>query len=286
MHKYQIEIAVLSALILSFILLLSFSESVRFFGKEHPGILIVAISVACEVVCDWRTEKNLLDRIKKFFGICLVIGLLLEIVEASKSDIQVEKLRNGNLVLQTNVASLNRAVLQLAHQYDLTTNALAEANERTKEAEFKMAEAGSKIPLRKVFNEESEKRIRQLLPALQGMNVRVFRATHNWLNFDDPDTKLLSEQLWLLFREAGCNVEEYSDLDIPSGGIQMLIRQNPTEGIKVALDQIFKEYGQQPNIIVNPSGQYFSKETNIDLAVVVGSEPLFNPPVIPQKPDQ
>ena len=129
MQKYKMEIAILSALILLFISLF-FSESVRFFGKEHPGILIVSFSVACEVICDLRAEKNLLERIKIFFGICLVAGLLLEIIEASKSDIKVEKLRASNLVLETNVGSLNSAVIQLAHEYDLSTNALAEANAR------------------------------------------------------------------------------------------------------------------------------------------------------------
>jgi hypothetical protein len=119
-QKYKTEIAILSALILLFILLLSFSESVRFFGKEHPGILIVAISVACEVVCDLRTEKTLLERIKIFFGICLVIGLLLEIVEAAKSDIQVEKLREGNLVLKTNVLSLSIELAKLKEDRTIT----------------------------------------------------------------------------------------------------------------------------------------------------------------------
>jgi hypothetical protein len=158
MQKYKMEIAILSALILLFISALSFSESVRFFGKEHPGILIVAISVACEVVCDLRAEKNLLERIKIFFGICLVVGLLLEIVEAAKSDIQVEKLRASNLVLQTNVNSLNGAVIQLAHQYDLSTNALAEAKARL----------ASVLPLKdmlvSVLNDIDPK----IIPALKG----------------------------------------------------------------------------------------------------------------------
>jgi len=35
MQKYKIEISILSALILLFISSLCFSESVRFFGKEH-----------------------------------------------------------------------------------------------------------------------------------------------------------------------------------------------------------------------------------------------------------
>ena len=47
-----------------------------------------------------------------------------------KADKQVEILRNANLELQTNIASLNGTVIQLAHQYDLSTNALAEAKAR------------------------------------------------------------------------------------------------------------------------------------------------------------
>lgn len=130
MQKYKSEIAILSALILLVVFSLLASDSARFFGKEHPGILIVAISVAGEIVCEWRTEKSFIERLKKFFGICLVVGLLLEIVEAVKSDKQVEILRQGNLELQTNVANLNDVAIQLAHQYDLSTNALAEANAR------------------------------------------------------------------------------------------------------------------------------------------------------------
>jgi hypothetical protein len=149
-QKYKVEIAILSALILLFVSSLIFSESVRFFGKEHPGILIVAISVACEVVCDFRAEKNLLERIKIFFGICLVVGLLLEIIEAAKSDIQVEKLREGNLVLQTNVDSLNSVVLQLAHEYDLSTNALAEANVRLAQARSEAKELETKLKPRNI----------------------------------------------------------------------------------------------------------------------------------------
>ena len=129
-HKYKMEIAVLSAIIFLFAVSFSISESVRFFCKEHPGILIVVISVAGEIVCEWRTEKSFIERLKKFFGICLVVGLLLEIAEAVKSDKQVETLRGENLVLQTNVVAMNDAVIRLAHQYDLSTNALAEANSR------------------------------------------------------------------------------------------------------------------------------------------------------------
>jgi hypothetical protein len=87
-------IAILSSVILIFVLSVSFFSSVRFFCLEHPGILLVVLAVAGEVVCDWNRKKNLRERLKKFFGILLVVGLLLEIAEAIKSD---EKAESANL---------------------------------------------------------------------------------------------------------------------------------------------------------------------------------------------
>jgi hypothetical protein len=79
-------IAVLSAVIIAFVVSVSVFKSVRFFSWEHPGILIVVLAVAGEVICDWNRKKTLKERLKKFFGILLVAGLLLEIAEAVKSD--------------------------------------------------------------------------------------------------------------------------------------------------------------------------------------------------------
>jgi hypothetical protein len=79
-------IAVLSAVIIAFVVSVSVFKSVRFFSWEHPGILIVVVAVAGEVICDWNRKKSLKERLKKFFGIMLVSGLLLEIAEAVKSD--------------------------------------------------------------------------------------------------------------------------------------------------------------------------------------------------------
>lgn len=59
------------------------------FIVNHPGILLVIVGVAGEVICDWNRKKELRERLKKFFGIVLVIGLLWEIAEAVKSDKQV-----------------------------------------------------------------------------------------------------------------------------------------------------------------------------------------------------
>lgn len=49
---------------------------------------------------------------------------------AGQANERAANTESNSLVLQTNVASLNNATLELAHQYDLSTNALAEANAR------------------------------------------------------------------------------------------------------------------------------------------------------------
>jgi hypothetical protein len=79
-------IVVLSAVILALIVSVSVFRSVRFFCWEHPGILLVVLAVAGEVICDWNRKKNLKERLKKAFGMLLVAGLILEIVEAARAD--------------------------------------------------------------------------------------------------------------------------------------------------------------------------------------------------------
>jgi len=98
-------IAILSAIILIFASSISVFGSVRFFCVEHPGVLIVVFAVAGEVICDWNRKKSLRERLKKFFGILLVAGLLLEIVEAVKADKQVAVANLEAKQAETNAAA-------------------------------------------------------------------------------------------------------------------------------------------------------------------------------------
>ena len=50
--------------------------------------------------------------------------------KVSKANELAATTESNNLVMKTNLADLNEKTLALAHQYDLSTNALAEANER------------------------------------------------------------------------------------------------------------------------------------------------------------
>jgi len=78
----------------------TFWSGLGLFCKNHPGILLVIIGVAGEIACEWNKEKGTRGRRIKAFGILLVTGLVLEIWEAVKSDEQVAKMTEQNLVLE------------------------------------------------------------------------------------------------------------------------------------------------------------------------------------------
>jgi hypothetical protein len=85
---------------LNIVLATTFWSGLGFFCWHHPGILLVIVGVAGEIVCEWNKEKGTRGRWIKGFGILLVTGLVLEIWEAAKSDEQVAKITERNLVLE------------------------------------------------------------------------------------------------------------------------------------------------------------------------------------------
>jgi hypothetical protein len=56
------------------------------FSTRHPGILLVLLGVAGEVVFDWKEMKGKLAWAKKLSALVLIAGLILEFSEAAKSD--------------------------------------------------------------------------------------------------------------------------------------------------------------------------------------------------------
>ena len=91
-----------------------------------------------------KAEKDVHHRIEARFIAMVSIGVTMEFFvlghsiregvrledKVSEANERAENSESNNLVLQIKIATLNSAVLQLAHQYDLSTNALAEANIR------------------------------------------------------------------------------------------------------------------------------------------------------------
>src|SRR5437016_12669955 len=84
----------------------SFVAGLETFCKNHPGILLVILGVAGEVICEWNKEKGIRGKLIKVFGFLLVAGLILELWEAVKADEQVAQLTQTNLVLRSNVVAL------------------------------------------------------------------------------------------------------------------------------------------------------------------------------------
>jgi hypothetical protein len=106
-------IAIVSFLSLILVASLMFSSSAREFCLEHPGILIVALAVIGEVWCDWKSEKTLRERLKKFFGIALSAGLLWEIAEAVKADKKLVVLKDRAAILESTNLVLRLKLVEL-----------------------------------------------------------------------------------------------------------------------------------------------------------------------------
>jgi hypothetical protein len=56
------------------------------FATRHPGLLLVLLGVAGEVIFDWKEMKGKMAWAKRISAIVLISGLILEFYEAAKSD--------------------------------------------------------------------------------------------------------------------------------------------------------------------------------------------------------
>jgi hypothetical protein len=99
------------------------------------AVIEAGVAVAAVFNVHKELEESRKAKLEKYIEVFACVAAFFFLAEAilgcrssSLLGIQVENLKQGNLVLQTNVASLNGAVIQLAHQYDLSTNALGPVN--------------------------------------------------------------------------------------------------------------------------------------------------------------
>lgn len=90
------------------ILALSLPSSGWDFATRHPGILLVLLGVAGEVIFDWNEMKGRLAWAKRISAFVLIVGLILEFYEAANSDKEVSASieRAGNAEKEAKQASL------------------------------------------------------------------------------------------------------------------------------------------------------------------------------------
>lgn len=120
------------------------------FATRHPGILLVLLGVAGEIIFDWKDMKGRLAWAKRISALVLIAGLILEFSEAAKSDKDVAASieRAGNAEKEAEDAGLLAAKIGITNAQlsmrveDLRSNNLVVDKRLTDEANAAHKAAG------------------------------------------------------------------------------------------------------------------------------------------------
>jgi len=163
------------------------------FASRHPGIIMVAIAVAIIEACAIGTNLQLsATNLRNFSGILLVVGLLIEILEAVKQDKEV-------------------AALQLTTAEVETTNALIWQNNLDLRKD--LAAINLKMQPRTISDEQRKAFIdffRQVLESSSRLGL--------YWNIRFGDFGVTPRQMRKMLDDAGCRASDPSDQD-PFAGI-------------------------------------------------------------------
>jgi hypothetical protein len=164
-------------------------SGVWIFCSNHPGILLVLVGVAGEIVCGWKKSETKRETWEKFFGIMLIVGLVVEIWEAAGQDKEVaqlalkagramERAAMANERASTNEAFAKQLEIQVINtKTELATaqRQLAESLEKRDPAKWPVYSVGADVRL--TFNgrmgEDVPIRSRLILSESQNPQARV-----------------------------------------------------------------------------------------------------------------
>jgi hypothetical protein len=184
---------------------ISFVSGLALFCKNHPGILLVIIGVAGEIVCEWDKEKGTRGRLIRLFGLLLVIGLLLEIWEAVKADEQVAHLTQTNLVLQSNVLVLKTAFAVVEKDAALAKQSAEESKGQTALVKYELEKT------RQALDESiSRSKTPRIFRDMDGASMRLARfagVSAVITSVDDGDARDVLRQIEIVLSHAGWNVK-------------------------------------------------------------------------------
>jgi hypothetical protein len=161
-----------------------------------------------------KVEKQEHHKIESRFIAAVAVGVFMELVFLGHAIPEAIKLENevasANeraytnelqvLSLRTNLAGLNKATLELAHQYDLSTNALAEAESRLVQAHSEAAELEYKLKPRTVTQAQHDEFVRFLISS----NF-LPSDTNTWILCSNPndETQNFIKQVRKMLDDAG-----------------------------------------------------------------------------------
>ena len=157
------------------------------FAKRHPGILLVLIGVAGEVICDWKEMGKRLAWAKRLSAILLIMGLAVEFGEAAKSDNEV-----ADTKLHTRLVESNNVALQLT---------VEELRSKNIALESKLIELKSTLQPRRITKQQRDRFI-ELLKTIPKFPVKVF------VGREDSETHSYALQIREMLNSAGFGTGE------------------------------------------------------------------------------
>ncbi|MGH7976520.1 MAG: hypothetical protein ACREC8_07650 [Limisphaerales bacterium] len=259
---------------------------IEFIGR-HPGLLLVLIGVAGEIICDWKEiGTGRLARAKKISAILLVIGLMMEFWEAAKSDEEIARLtvQAADSNLEAKLAETNAAA-----SYKTAAAALREAaqsNERAAkfdsdrvmvEKEAEEIRATNFVLQAKVLKLEGSLSPRQLTDEQIATITKFLQGTprgliqFDWLSSDE-ETVRYKNQLANFFKQLGYDVFDRDEIAMSSSpivGISMGIEgTNKYPSYALYIQKAFDAAG------VDLPG-YIDRNITNAIVIKVGTKPSF-----------
>jgi hypothetical protein len=180
----------------------SFSDCIGFVLR-HPGLLLVLIGVAGEIICDWKDMEGRLARAKKLSAILLVVGLTMEFWEAAKSDEEIAKLK-----LQT--ADSNLAAQRAAEESGQANERAANTESNNLVLQTRLIELENKIKPRTITPQQRIQFI-TLLKNAPKSPVGLYRTS------DNTETGTFKIQVGEMLESAGYPIHNGSSSDIIKG---------------------------------------------------------------------
>jgi len=160
--------------------------------------------------------------------------------------------------------SLSNKLQKVEFQYSEATNDLALAKQASIAAQSASREASaaaSKIPKSRVLSNEAMERIAEKMMFVKPISIRVVIESRE----DDPAQ--LGSQFARIVGFRGVNrVEFINNLNEQIIGFKINTKSPPDDSLAAALNQMFVEIGQTPDISINAN-------LNVDLEIVIGGRP-------------
>ena len=279
-------------------------------GFEVSAALLVAIGYAGEWYLHHhpagrkKVEKEEHHKLESRFIAAVVIGVFMEFLalgHAIPEAVRLEKnVASANerastnelqvLELKTNLAELNKATLELAHQYDLSTNALVEAYARLAEASNTVASAKQFADAAQNASQSAQATALQASNTVDNANLAVLQHLNRHLSNDEKvklysaisslpkgtisfnlertvtDADDLANDIYPAFQAAGWKLGRVGAVLMLSMGQGVQVRGNESDGTSIAkIADALTSIGQMGFAITNSANSADSASNGITI---------------------